>query len=96
MQPELKKNELITEIISAIRQGKNDSTRLLEVQEFETVIRAMGELLTSEQRARLKADRAVASLLEQDRTRPTINAFCGTLGGFGTEELEAWERARVH
>jgi hypothetical protein len=84
----------VNNIICAIRRGEGANTLIREVQEFETVVRTIGQLLTPAQRGKLNALDAVKALFEQDHAAPAERGYCGTLGGFGTEELEEWERTR--
>ena len=89
-----KNNGLVNDIIYAIRHKERENTLIVEVLEFEKVVRAIGQLLTPEQCARLKDLSTVKTLLHQDNVAPARSVCCGTLGGFGTEELEEWERAK--
>jgi hypothetical protein len=91
----IESGDTVDDIINAIRTGESKSTLVKEVRDLETVIRAIGQLLTPEQCVALKTMTSVKSLLDQDNIDPIRNRCCGTLGGFGTEELEEWERARA-
>ncbi|PKU24153.1 hypothetical protein CWS72_12505 [Telmatospirillum siberiense] len=52
----------------------------------------MWSLLTPTQCVRFTNSEEVKSLLAHDNTPPTRGGFRGSLGGFGTEELEEWQR----
>jgi hypothetical protein len=84
----------VDNIICAIRHGDDPNTLSKEVQELGTIVRAIGQLLTPEQCVRLKAMDTVKTVLEQDNVAPTEHGWCGSLGGFGTEELDEWEWVR--
>jgi hypothetical protein len=93
MQAQSRKRDysVVDEVIQSVRYGERSNSLLKEVEAFERIIRAMGQLLTPEQCIELKAMDTVKRVLHQDNELPDERAFCGSIGGFGTEVLEAWE-----
>jgi len=79
-------------IINKIRQAEETETLAREVRELTSVLRAMGALLTPEQCARLKNMDEIKCILEQDNSPAPLAGCCGSIGGFGTEELEEYQR----
>lgn len=59
---------------------------------MEVLVLTMGKLLTPAQIEQLANCDEVKGLLTQDNTPSAGNGYCGSSGGFGTEELEQWQR----
>jgi hypothetical protein len=86
----------IDDLLRAIHQQAQSNVEISETDELQKVIRTMWDLLTPCQCVRLTSDEYVQTLFDQDN-----RSHCqsgpqetpqGTLGGFGTEELEEWQK----
>lgn len=86
------KQTTIDDFVHIIRDKAEIGTGFSEAHELEKLVRGMWKLLTPAQCVCFTNSQEVKSLLAQDNTPPTHGGFQGSLGGFGTEELEEWQR----
>ncbi len=82
----------IDDFVHIIHDKAEINTSFSEAHELEKLVRSMWKLLTPAQCVRFTESQEVKSLLAQDNTPPRHGGFQGSLGGFGTEELEEWQR----
>ncbi|MDR3436244.1 hypothetical protein [Telmatospirillum sp.] len=80
------------DFLQAIHQRSKSNTPASEMLELQKLIRTMWNLLTPEQSLRLANDRQIKALFHKGSQSETSGGYQGTLGGFGTEELEEWQR----
>lgn len=82
----------IDDFVHIIHDKAEADTSVSEAFELEKLVRTMWNLLTPTQCVRFTSSKDVQGLLAHDNTPPIPGGFQGSLGGFGTEELEAWQR----
>jgi hypothetical protein len=82
----------IDDFVHIIHDKAEANTSFCEARELEKLIKSMWNLLTPIQSARFTSSQEVKSLLTQDNAPAVTGGYQGSMGGFGTEELEEWQR----
>ncbi len=82
----------IDDFVHIIHDKAETNTSFCEADGLEKLVRSMWKLLTPAQCVRFSKSQDVQTLLTQDNMPPESDGFRGSLGGFGTEELEEWQR----
>jgi hypothetical protein len=89
-----KNGGMMSKLVCALRHRDNTDTLAKEVHELAEIVQTMGQLFTDEQRAKLRIRDRVETIFDRHDHAAVMQARCGTLGGFGTEEVDEWERTR--
>ena len=82
----------IDDFVHIIHDNAEMNTSFCESYELEKLIKSMWKLLTPAQCVSFTNSQEVKSLLAHDNTPPVCGGYQGSMGGFGTEELEEWQR----
>jgi hypothetical protein len=89
----LSRIHIIDDYIDSINYKNGGIPSVEDVFSLKLLITTMEKILTPDQYLKLVNTDEVRGLLHQDNS-PTRHqgGFQGSLGGFGTEELEGWQR----
>lgn len=88
----LTSDHTIESFLEVIHHKSGINTEVRETQDLETIIRTMWDLLTPTQCFRLSNDSHIKAILSQDNQPAPAGSYQGSMGGFGSEELETWQR----
>ena len=66
-----------------------------QVDELKFILKLIGTVMTPNQLCFLSRMSEVKKILEQENVGLAEQGCQGSLGGFGTEELQEWERMRL-
>jgi len=86
------KQKTIDEFFHIIHDSAETNTNFRESYELEKLVKSMWKLLTPAQCVRFTNSQEVKSLMAHDNMPPARGGYQGSMGGFGTEELEEWQR----